>query len=436
MSETNVTPEITPKVQQPEERRGLKETVKAFGPGIIVVLTWLGAGDLVDASIAGAHYGYALMWVLALSLIIRFVIVNIMSRYQLCNNEGHTILDGFVGLHKFYAYFLAGYALLMGHLFNSYMIKGAGEALAWFFKIGNPFFWSLVVVASAVFVIGKNVYKSIENLMKVLLAIMTASFIGLAVWSTPDVGGIFKGTVGFSIPADVGLFGAFVVTVSLTGAVAGSIANFLYPYYINNKGWIKPAHKRIQRNDLLFAVCMAIIIDLAVWIVGAEILKPNGIEITGIGDLSNALAVHLGYMGSLIFYLGVFGALYSSVVGFANGFPKLIIDAIHKVKPERREKFGEKFENDPWFKWFCLFILISPLIWSVPGAPGFVSMVVFVNIISVVGLPVIAIGLLILSNRKKLLGKHVNNWFENVILVATTILAVYSSVKIAIELFI
>ncbi|MDQ0218118.1 Mn2+/Fe2+ transporter [Peribacillus cavernae] len=429
MSDTNLKPEISPRIQP--KKNIFKEVMKSYGPGIIAVLSWLGAGDLVNASISGANYGYALMWVLALSLLIRFVITNIMSRYQLCNNEGLTILEGFTKLHRFYPYFLGAYALIMAHLFNSYMIKGVGEVFAWLFHFGHPFMWSIIAVLTGVFVIGKDIYNSIENLMKVLLAIMTFSFIGLAIWSTPDVGGILKGTIGFSIPKDEGFYGAFLMAVSLTGAVAGSIANFLYPYFMKDKGWISPIHKRLQRNDLLFAIIMAIVINLSIWIVGAEILRPNGIQVNTIGDLADALSLHLGYVGSLIFYLGVFGALYSSIIGFAAGFPKLIIDSIHKIKPERREKFGEKLENDPWFKWFSLFILISPLIWSVPGAPGFVSLVVFVNILSVVGLPVISVGLLILSNQKKLLGKYTNNWFENILLTATTILAIYSSITLA-----
>ncbi len=38
--------------------------LRSFGPGIIIVLTWFGAGDVVDMAVAGANYGYALMWVL------------------------------------------------------------------------------------------------------------------------------------------------------------------------------------------------------------------------------------------------------------------------------------------------------------------------------------------------------------------------------------
>ena len=92
-------------------------------------------------------------------------------------------------------------------------------------------------------------------------ATTTLAFLALAVMSGPDVAGIVKGTIGFSIPPDEGVHGALLVAVSVIGAVAGSIANFVHPYVMRQKGWVGPEHKRIQRNDLLFAVIVGIVIN-------------------------------------------------------------------------------------------------------------------------------------------------------------------------------
>lgn len=122
------------------------KVTKLLGPGIIAVLSWLGAGDLITSSVAGANYGYAMMWVLAVSLLLRFLIVNIIARFQLCNNQGMSILQGYAQLHPIFAWFMLGYALLMGHLINAYMIKGAGEALAMLLHINQPLLCSFAVV--------------------------------------------------------------------------------------------------------------------------------------------------------------------------------------------------------------------------------------------------------------------------------------------------
>jgi len=143
--------------------------IKLLGPGIIAVLSWLGAGDLITSSVAGANYGYAMMWVLAVSLLLRYLIVNIIARFQLCNNQGMTILQGYAQLHPVFAWFMLAYALLMGHLMNAYMIKGAGEALAMLLRIDYPLLCSIAVVLAVWMLVGRNIYAMIEGVMKVLL---------------------------------------------------------------------------------------------------------------------------------------------------------------------------------------------------------------------------------------------------------------------------
>lgn len=413
----------------------LSKLIRLLGPGVIAVLSWLGAGDLITSSVAGANYGYAMMWVLAVSLLLRYLIVNIIARFQLCNNQGMTILQGYAQLHPVFAWFMLAYALLMGHLMNAYMIKGAGEALAMLLRIDQPLLCSMAVVLAVWMLVGRNIYTMIEGVMKLLLAVMTLAFLALAVMSGPDVAGIVKGTIGFSIPADEGVHGALLVAVSVIGAVAGSVANFVHPYVMREKGWVGPQHKRIQRNDLLFAVFVGIVINLAIWIVGAEILRPNGIEVKTLGDLGKALELFFGPIGWYIFFVGVFATLFASISGKTTAFPMLITDAFQHVKPGRRERYGKEFHNDPMHKWFMLFILVTPLVWSIPGMPDFVTLTIGVSALNIIGLPVISLGLLIMSNQKSLLGKaYRNNWFENIALAFATGLALWVAFQLAVDL--
>lgn len=406
-----------------------------IGPGIIAVLAWLGAGDLITSSVAGSNYGYSMMWVLALSLLLRFIIVNIMARFQLCNNERLTILEGYARLHPAFAWFLFFYALIMGHLTNAYIIKGAGEALTTILHIDQPLLCAVAVALAVWLLVGKNIYSLIEWALKAILAVMTLSFLALAIMSEPDWGGIVAGTVGFSIPDDEGVHGALLVAVSIIGAVAGSIANFVHPYVMREKGWVGPQHKKVQRNDLLFAVFVAIGINLAIWVVGAEILRPEGVEVNDLNDLASALEMYFGSVGWYIFYIGVFATLFASTAGKATAYPMLITDALQRIRPGRKERYGEKFHNDPAHKWFMLFILITPLVWSLPGMPDFVTLTIGVNALNIIGLPIISLGLLIISNQKSLLGSYKNNWFENIALGLATVLAVWVAFTLAADFF-
>ncbi len=53
--------------------------------------------------VAGANYGYSLMWVLVLAIFMRFVLVSLIARYHLCNQHGESVIDGLCRLHPAWA---------------------------------------------------------------------------------------------------------------------------------------------------------------------------------------------------------------------------------------------------------------------------------------------------------------------------------------------
>ncbi len=89
-----------------------------------------------------------------------------------------------------------------------------------------------------------------------------------------------------------------------------------------------------------------------------------------------------------MFFIGVFATLFASISGKTTAFPMLITDAFQHVRPERREKYGKEFHHDPMHKWF---ILVTPLVWSLPGMPDFVTLTIGVSALNIIGLPVISL---------------------------------------------
>ena len=107
--------------------RSFFQYIKSMGPGIVVILTWLGAGDLVGAAAAGGNYGYSLMWVFVLCLVLRWLFVSIIAKYQLCNQHGENVLGGLIRLHPLYGPFVFVSALMLGHAGGAYMLIGAAR---------------------------------------------------------------------------------------------------------------------------------------------------------------------------------------------------------------------------------------------------------------------------------------------------------------------
>ena len=154
--------------------------VRSMGPGIVVVLTWLGAGDLVEAATAGGNYGYALMWSFVLALSFRYLFVSIISKYQLFNPHQETVIAGLIRVHPLYAPFIFISGLIIAHGVGVYLLVGVAEICVILSGIGNLRLWAIVVSIVAFVNVFQYIYRRIEILLLILAAMLTLSLLGLA----------------------------------------------------------------------------------------------------------------------------------------------------------------------------------------------------------------------------------------------------------------
>ena len=400
-----------------------------MGPGIIVALTWLGAGDLIDSAVAGGSYGYSLMWAMVIALFVRFIFVSIVAKYQLCNQHGESVIAGFKRLHPWIPIFVGIVAVFFGHFYCSYMVKGIGEASLKLTGFGEPWLWSVLWVTVAAMLIFRGTYKRLEVIFYIFLIMLSTSLIGVALWNGFDPIAATKGAFLFSIPEQSGSFSALLIITSLIGAVGGSIANLLYPYFIQQKGWKGPKFRKLQLYDLAFGTFILVGINLSVWTIGAELLYPRGINIESLDDLAKLLTITLGKLGGPIFYLGVFAAMYSSIIGLAVGFGYLVTDTVHIVQSKKIHQAAKiEVNNSSIYHAVAAWCLFSPLIWTLPNMPGFISLAIIVNAATVIVLPILCGSLWYITSSKAYIGvEHKNQWWENTVLAFLFILSIWGS---------
>jgi Mn2+/Fe2+ NRAMP family transporter len=412
--------------------RTFGEYVRSFGPGLVVVLTWLGAGDIVDMSVAGGNYGYSLMWVLVVAVVMRFLFVSLIAKYQLCNQHGEGVLDGLVRLHPLYAPLLLLAAVVMGHFYGSYMTAGIGEACKNVTGIGEIWHWAVLWNGIALILVFQPAYNRIEFLFKVFLAVLSVSFVGTAIWIGPDVQGILTGLYRMEVPQQKGEFGPLLVAVAMIGAVGGSLMNLVYPYFLEAKGWRGPQYRRVQLYDFLLAIVVMIVLDLAIWILGAELLYPQQLKIgDNMDGLPRLLSGVLGSGGRILFYVGIFSAVFTSLVGHAMGLGYMGSHALMRWKTGPGTPIAD-FRAHPCYRWIVVWCLVSPLIWTAPGMPGFVKLTLVVNSAQVLMLPVIAGGLWWITADKRYIGiEHRNRWWENGVMALLFALAIYGAISSA-----
>lgn len=419
-----------PPAAAPPVPRSFAEYLRSFGPGFVVVLTWLGSGDIVSAGVSGGNYGYSLMWAMVFALLMRYLFVTTIAKYQLSNPRGEGVLDGLARLHPGYAPFLFAAAILVGHVNGTYMVAGSGELSARLAGFGQTWQWGLFWVALGLLIVFRPIYAQFENVFKFFMVLMTASLVGTAVWVGFDFARALEGTFAFRLPPQQGPYGAMVVAMSMVGAVGGSLMNLVYPYFLDQKGWRGPQYRKVQRYDFLLAVMAMIVFNLAVWTLGAELLHGKGRTVAGVDDLAMLLAAVLGQGGRVLFLVGVFAAVYTSLLGNGLGLGCLASHAWQRWRSGALAGTPPDYRAHPVFRFTAVWILVSPLPWVLAGKADFVSLTLLANTASVILIPALAGGLWwITASARFLDAQYRNRWWENAIMATLFVLALYGTVE-------
>jgi Mn2+/Fe2+ NRAMP family transporter len=405
--------------------------LNSLGPGLVYVLTVMGAGDIVSNSAAGADYQYALIWALGVTLIFRYIWVGASAKYVLVTGE--TLLQGYGRLGNWLIWTVLAALFVFRHFYNLYLIVLLGTTWDLLFHLPTHWssaIWSVFFSVAGFVMMSWGGYPILEYFCKALVAAKGISLIIAAALSHPDPAGILKGTFVPTIPGATGFYSSILVLMALIGTEAGSMTNLTYPYFMYEKGWRDVSYIRQQRFDLGFGVACIFVMGALLQIAAAGTIHPLGVKLEGPEQLVRIFSQSQGLVGLLIFALGLWGAAFSTYVAATTGYALIMTDLCRSYIPRLRKKKVEgenkraTAKNDPIYRWSIAFWAFSPLyILFVHARP--VWFVLMVSSMVVVVIPALALPLLRLTNDRKLMGKHTNGWFTNMVLLMLIVVSFY-----------
>jgi Mn2+/Fe2+ NRAMP family transporter len=418
--------------------------LRNLGPGLLVAMSWLGAGDLVSSAVSGGNYGYGLMWALALALICRYFFTAAIARYALCNVVGdRSVLEGFGALWRHLPATIGVLAFLSGFILQTFLAVTAGTAL--FHLSGGlggqrwgVFGWTVLVVAiTAVMLVRREHYRTLEIIARVKVGVLVLTFVTAAALSRPDAGEVVRG-LAFGLPPDQGPFGTLLVAAAIIGVVGGSAGNLMYPEFIRNKGWSGPGFMRIAYLDLLLGVVAVIIVNLSIWIVGAQVLHARGGTVKTLPDLAAMMGTAIGAIGPWLLWVGLFFVAFCSFSAYASGYTQILFRGMHRSATVRAAQYPEP-KADPLFKRVQIGVMVLvPVVFALPVFPEALSMTVIGSATAGLLAPVLMIGTIVLTNdRRRMAAGYTNRWWTNLLLCGVGLVglwASYSTVRGLLEL--
>lgn len=373
----------------------------AVGPGIFAIGYTIGTGSVTSMIVAGSTYGMQLLWVLFLSCLFSWILMEAYGRYALVSGE--TALFGF-RKHLKYGKLIA-ILIIIGITFGQWNsligILGISanaifETLSLFFPIlkGHEY---LAVLIIAIFIIavmyillwvGK--YTFFEKILVIFVSFMGLSFLASFFLVLPDPKEIANGLIP-SIPQ---VKGGKMLVAAFVGTTMASATFLSRPLFLQGKGWTKDNLKE-QKKDALSAAILIFVICGSVMAVSMGALFHDGKAVDKVLDMVYALEPIAGKFAITIFLTGTLSAGLSSIFPILMIGPMLIADY----------QSGKLDTNSKQFRILAAIASVIGLAVPVFGANP-VQAQILTQVFNVFILPLVIVGIMFLVNNQKIMGNH------------------------------
>lgn len=420
--ESTATEPAEPRPGPPEWRRRLVIFLAILGPGFITANVDNDAGGIATYSIAGAHFGYSLLWTLLPITLALIVVQEMSARLGAVTGKGlgELIRENY-GLRTTFYLLLA---LLVTDIGNTVAeFAGWAAALEIFHisryvsvPIGAAIVWWMVV---------KGTYKTVEKIFLFACTIYF-TYIVSAVFAKPVWSDVLKQTFEPKIESSA----AWVLMI--IGIVGTTIAPWMQFYLqssIVEKG-IGPDEYRISRWDVIVGCVFAVVIAFFIVVACGATLYPKGIRIEGAEQAALALEPLAGKWAGRLFAIGLANAslFAASILPLATAYSiceGLGFEAgVDKTWREAPQFLGL----------YTLMIAIGAGIILIPGIP-LIPVLFLSQVLNGLLLPFVLVFICLLVNRSDLMGDHVNGkiwnfiaWGTCAVMVALTLVLVVATI--------
>jgi len=379
----------------------IKAFVRSLGPGFIIAALVLGPGSITVASRIGSEYAYAFLWVIVIATVFMITYTSMGARFGVVNSNSilQSIADNY---GRWFAIAIGISAFLSTSSFQFGNNLGIGIGMEGITGI-NERVWPIVFTSLGIILIfwAKNLYKLLEHLMKFMVMIMIFAFFLNLILTKPEIGPLARGFVPSKFSAKS------LSVVAALMATSFSLAAALYQSYLaQDKGW-KIENLKSGLKDTYIGILLLALISATVLITSAAALHPRGILVNSAADMALQMEALFGGYAKVIFSVGLCAAAFSSMMVNSVIGGGLLADGLG---------LGRSMNNRTT-KIFIIAILLIGMLVAVFFRGNVIYALIMAQASSMLAVPLIAVGLFLIMNNKKVMGLQRNNLFQNIIAV-------------------
>jgi Mn2+/Fe2+ NRAMP family transporter len=389
-------------------RRRLLLFLAVVGPGVITSNVDNDAGGISVYSQAGAMYGYALLWSLIPMTIALYVTEEMCARMGVVTGKGLSdLIREEFGFRPTFFLILAGLIVDMGNVAAEF--AGVAASMNIF---GISKYISVPIAALAVwFLVMRGTARTVE---KIFLAacVLYLSYIASAFLAKPEWVLAARNTV---IPTMHLNGGYLLMLIALVGTTIAPWQFFYLQAAVVEKRVARRQYPQTRADVLVGSISCMVIVFFIIVCTAATLHASGHFKIVDAGDAAQALVPLAGEWAGMLF---AFGLLNASL--FAASI--LPLSTAHVICEGMGFEAGidHKLNDAPiFYGLYTGMIVVGAAVILIPRAP-LQKILILSQVVNGIWLPVVLIFILLLVNRRDLMGDLVNRRTFNVIAWVTT----------------
>ena len=369
-----------------------------IGPGVLIAAAFIGPGTVTLCTIAGASFGYSLIWAIILSIFSTIVLqemslrIGLITKMNLAQVIRINIKSKF--LNRLLLILIISSILIGNAAYEAGNITGASLGISAILNSQSINYIPIFIGLIAFIVLYQGDYKVLERSLVFLVLIMSISFFITAIITKPDINALINGVITPKIDSNnltiiLGLIGTTVVPYNL----------FLHSSLVSEK-WNSVNKLKVARFESFFSILIGGLVSLSIIITAASV---NNKDVNGVIDLAKGLEPLYGNFA--IYFLGI--GLFASGITSSITAP---LAAAYVAK----SCFGWKdsLKSRKFRAIWIIILIIGVLVSMVKINP--IEIIKFAQFSNSLLLPIIAIILLWLINNKNIISNKYSYRYQNI----------------------
>jgi len=390
------------KIKKTNFYKNLTIFLALLGPGIITGSVDNDAGGITTYSVAGAMYGYGMIWTLLPSLVVLLVVQEMNARMGIVTGKGLSdLIRENAGVKVTFFIFIG---LLLSNIGNTTTeFAGVAGSMEIF---GISKYISVPVTAILVWVlVVKGTYQIAERIF-LIFSVSLLAYVVSAIMSKPQWGAIGSAIINPGIELNTK---SLTVVIALIGTTIAPWMQFYMQSSVIEKG-LKMKNYKFTLIDIIIGCIVTVVVAFFIMVACGSTLHPNGIVISEAKDAALSLKPLAGNLASQVFAFGLFVAsvFSATILPLATAF--YICEAfgfetgIDKSWDEAKE----------FYILYTGILSISAIIILIPNAP-LIDISIWSQVLNGILLPIVLISMIMLINNKKIMGNYTNKPIQNII---------------------